>query len=223
MTSENGFKPEHVREIALNFPEVKRLMIERAQIKQDAKNSPTHTKLTPHPKPKGDIHHSKIHKEKDNAKTARRRQFDDKLEESSKEIETAFHDNFEKADLKQMSQWAKEMDSEELVTFMEEGYDKVLENRGEKTKDQIQDITLEDLKMDEDKSKEIFGDLEIEQEIDSLEEKEIHHNQDIEQSIQMDEEESAKLFDRQTTIDDFKDNVKDLETDKKPSPADDFE
>jgi len=71
MARKYEFEPGEVREIAKNFPDVKRLMIEREQLKQDAKHSPTHTKLEPHPKPSGDIHHPKIHKEKDEEKIIR--------------------------------------------------------------------------------------------------------------------------------------------------------
>lgn len=218
------FQPKQVREIAWNFPELKRLMIEREQIKQDAKHSPTHTKLAPHPKPSGDIHHPKIHKEKDGAKTAREKLYDNKLKGNSQELKTVFHGNFEKAGLESMSEWAKEMDTQELTNFMEQGYDKVLEEREVKEKEPNQEKDLEqDLKMDDEKTKEIFGDFEVEQEITTLEEKEIIHDKKIEEGLKMDDKESEETFDYQQGLSDFEDNSKDIAIDKRQFPSDDFE
>ncbi|MDD7887863.1 hypothetical protein [Flavivirga sp. 57AJ16] len=79
-----------------------------------------------------------------------------------------------------------------------------------------------DIKMSDEKSKEFFGNLETKQKNTSLEEKEIEQHNKTEPTIQMDENTSHEFFDRQIA---FKENSKDIVTDKNktPSPSDDFE
>jgi hypothetical protein len=129
MATKDEFSPEFLRELALGFPEVKQLLIDRRQIEQDAKAIHTYKKPSPHPRPKGDIHFSKTHIVKMNDTHAKREHTKTQLDDNAKNIKIAINDRLHKAGIGEVSKSYNEMTSKELVTFLEKGYDTMLKER----------------------------------------------------------------------------------------------
>ena len=209
----------------MSFPDIKRLRLERAQIKQDMKATTRYTKPAPRPKPSGDIHIPKTYQSKNDAHPVNKQIYQERLKENARQIETTLHENLKQAGIEELSDWYRQMNNDELMTFLDHGYDEVLEQRQAKgQKDMNQDPDRLITQMDDRQSKEIFGDLESGQEVKSTQDKDIHHDRDIEQSLQMDEEAGDKFFKAvDEDMADFRENAKDMGVDKKPSPTDDYE
>lgn len=129
MATKDEFSPEFLRELALGFPEVKELLIERRQIEQEAKAVHKYKKLYPHPKPSGDIHFSKIHKVKMNDTPAKRLNTKAELKDNAKNIGTALKERLHKAGIGEVYENYDQMTSKELVTFLEKGQDAMLKER----------------------------------------------------------------------------------------------
>ena len=209
----------------MSFPDIKRLKLERAQIKQDMKATTRYTKPAPRPKPSGDIYIPKTHQFKNDAHPVNKQTYQERLKENARQIETTLHENLKEAGIEELSDWYRQMDTDELMIFMDHGYDKVLEQRLAKgQKDISQDPDRLVTQMDDGQAKEIFGDPESGQEVKSTGDKEISHDGGIEQPLQMDEETGDRFFKAvDEDMADFKDNAKDMGVDKKPDPSHDYE
>lgn len=145
--------------------------------------------------------------------------YNDKIFQSTKE-------HFEKNNPPEDMKLLDELGKEDLALLLEKDSDAVIDKHKQQDLEKNEaDKQVLDITMNEEKSKNVFGDLEDGQEISSLEEKEITHNKEIEHSIHMDDEKSEKVFGRGSGLDEFKDNSKDITVDrsKAPSPTDDFE
>lgn len=207
----------------MSFPNIKRLRLERAQIKQDMKATTRYTKPAPRPKPSGDIYIPKTHQFKNDAHPVNKQTYQERLKENARQIETALHENLKEAGIEELSNWYRQMDNDELMIFMDEGYEKVLEQRQAKgQKDISQDPDRLLTQMDDRQAKEIFGDLESGQEVKSTQDKDISNNRGID--LQMDEETSNRFFKAvDEDMADFRENAKDMGVDKKPDPSHDYE
>lgn len=120
---------EGLREIALEIPEVKRLLKERRQIEQDGQKKGAYTKPSPRLTPSNDKYHSKKHKLDKSKDLAVKKIIQDKLKENAKKIEKAIYANFDKDKEKEQIKGYKEFKSDELVAFIEKGREQVLKDR----------------------------------------------------------------------------------------------
>jgi len=129
MATKDEFSPAFLRQLALGFPEVKDLLIERRQIEQDSKAVHKYKKLYPHPKPSGDIHFSKMHTAKMNDTSAKRLDTKAQLKGNAENIGTALKERLHKAGIGEVYENYDQMTSKELVTFLEKGNDEMLKER----------------------------------------------------------------------------------------------
>lgn len=179
----------------------------------------TYKKPDPAPKPSGDIRLSKNYKKDTRSKENMEKLVVDTKNNFDKQIKQEMDSLVEHPDQIQIKSIVQDMNPQELAIVSEKGADAYRQHEKEQTGDK--DVL--DLKMDDEKSKEIFGDFEVEQEITTLEEKEITHDIEIEEVLKMTNEESEKTFNYQQELGDFKDNSKDIIVNKNPSPSDEFE
>lgn len=186
----------------------------------DKAHSINYKKLDPAPKPKGDIRFSKSHSKETNSREGLDLAKEDTENHFNKSIKQKMTEASLENDLhKDHQHQIQNMPDKDLSILSEKGVDAYRQHE----KEQARDKEVLDLTMDDEKSKEIFGDPEIGQEINSNAEKEIIHDKVVEEDLKMDSTETEKVFDHQQGLSDFKDNSKDMDVGKQPSPSDDFE
>ncbi len=132
MAKKGDFSPAFLRELALNFPKVQEKLIERRQIEQDGQVKVKHTKPSPAPKPSWEKRFSKIETYKKDNILAHRQATKESLKENEKEVRQALKEGLEKAHIGEIIEEYSDMNDKELVTFLEKGHEKMLEQRLEK-------------------------------------------------------------------------------------------
>ena len=132
MAIKDQFSPAFLRELALSFPEVQDVLIERRQIEQDAKAVHTYRKFTPQPKPDGDLYFSKIHELRMDDTVTKRAITKQHLKDNAIKLGHTLEDRLHKAGISEAYQDYKTMTPQELVTFLEKGHDAMLQEREER-------------------------------------------------------------------------------------------
>ncbi len=221
----------------------------------DRTRTPSSKQPTPAPKPKGDIRITKTDKtetiskeENEKRKDHVRHEYDDKIKQAMLDKAKSTDDYDGLGTIEQI----EEMPSKDVAVLAEKGVDgyrefekqQELENNIDKEspKDEMQktfddnrqDIQQKkdqgkndlDITMDEEQSRELFGDREPDQKEKPLEDKDKNPDKDIDTDIKMDEKETEKTFDYSDKFEfefEKEERTKNPERDKTPDPSDDFE
>lgn len=134
---------DKLRRIALNIPEIQKLLIERREIEQRSKEKSTYTHLKPRLTPSNEKFLSKKHTI-DKSKIAEvQKQAKGELKKNAHKIEIALYQELKKRDLEERKEHFKEMKATELVTFIEKGRDQVVKDRKAEKQREKQPKTLE--------------------------------------------------------------------------------
>jgi len=137
-----------LRKIALDVPEIQKLLIERREIEQKSKEKVTFTRPKPHLTPSNDKYFPKKHTI-DKGKIAEvQKQAKKQLKANAHKIEIALHQELKKQGLEKHKGHFKEMKVTELVTFIEKGRGQVLEDRKTEKKQTQQPKRLEESQED---------------------------------------------------------------------------
>ncbi|MEM6813259.1 MAG: hypothetical protein AAF600_02580 [Bacteroidota bacterium] len=213
---------EYIRENSLRIDGVKSLMEERDNALEDLNKQKqvSYHKYEPNLTPENDFTPPKTYKSKglNNEEFTKKHKeikdnYNEKIFNTTKEY---FELNAPEGD----SKMVEDLGKQDFTTLLEEnGVQKVSAIKKERAEKENLDIT-----MDTEKSNEIFNELErTEPNMDTVE-KNVPQDKDIDLDITMDEETSNRIFNQNDfTLEEFKENYKDMETDKRPSPSDDFE
>ena len=232
-TKPDDLELDIIHGIAQRSPKVQELIAEKNKTLFDMDRTQTTTskKPSPAPKPKGDIRIVKSERKEtiskeDNEKRKMEvsREYDEQIKDEMLDSAKSLGD-YEDYTIGQLENMPSK-DASVLAEKGVDGYKHLQEQKGIETREKQFEENKEslDISMTDKELEELFGEPEKDQEITTLEDKEIVHNHDIELNLEMDEGASDKLFeDRDFNLDEFKENQKDLDVNKRPSPSDDFE
>lgn len=157
MSKFKDFNPEYLRELSRNFPDVIDKLNERKEILH--RPSPTgYQKPSPELKPDGWPLFRKVHSvNKGSSKSDLKNDKHQDLVKNEKDIQKALDDNLQKLDAKEEREAFNELDSQELVLFIEEGQEALEQYKFEKEL-ALKDDLDKSLKLSEKEAKEIFDD-----------------------------------------------------------------
>lgn len=133
---------DDLRKIALEIPEVKKLLIERRQIVQDANVKGSYSKPVPHLTPSNDKYHQKKYlydKSKDHSIQKIKQE---RLKENAKKVEKAVYVHLKKTDAMEFAKGYKQYKPDELVTLIEKGHDAVIQQRRDEQEQIKNDVEL---------------------------------------------------------------------------------
>jgi len=222
----------------------------------DRTRTPSSKQPTPAPKPKGDIRITKTDKtetiskeDNENRKQQVEKDYNRQIKEEI--LKTAHEKEYEDYTIEQI----KDMPEKDLSVLAEKGVDGYKEYqkqqelekqnnsidkeppKDEREKgfdDNKQDIQQEidqrkddlDITMDEQQSRELFGDRDPDQKEKPIEDKDKSPDKNIDADIKMDEKKSEKTFDNSDKFEfefEKEERTKNPERNKTPDPSDDFE
>ena len=193
----------------------------------DRSQSATYKKIDPAPKPKGDIRFTKTFKIVTDKEILDNRKNEVK-ERYNKEIKQEMIDSAKNKGLEEINQnQIKDMPHQDLAILSEKGVEAYKQHEKQQALEKEQDGKEKlPTQMTDKEEREFYGDYDEKQETifkETDKGKDLNQEVDIEQQLKMDEKESEKLLEETTMLEDFKDNSKDIEIDKRPLPSDDFE